>query len=406
NAGIKPLLDYTDNIGIFQEFEQNLLFEQESTEKIKMNHIKTLLAGNFIGVDKLERYRQLESDPLIKAYDINVRKPENISRFLSNFDFKTTQMLRNISMRIFKKILRKSNLEEITIDIDSSVLNVEGNQEGATKGYNPKYRGNKCYNALYAFCDQLKAFITGFNRPGNAYTANGTAELIKEIIANLKNDVKDITFRMDSGYFNEEIIKTIEQADYKYIIKAKKYASLMAMIDNNFKNMNWEKHGENQEAAFYAMKLDNWEEDRKFIIVRELKPEEERRQGVLFESHNYNYFIYVTNMELELSESIYFYQKRGNSENYIKESKYDLNIGTLLLKPFWANEALFQIAMLVYNIFLMFKMAYLSPVEYRQQIKTFRLKYIYVAGQLIKAARQTILKLMPNYPHKELFATV
>ena len=35
-----------------------------------MNHIKTLLAGNFIGVDKLERYRQLGSDPLIKVYDI------------------------------------------------------------------------------------------------------------------------------------------------------------------------------------------------------------------------------------------------------------------------------------------------------------------------------------------------
>jgi len=29
-------------------------------------------------------------------------------------------------------------LASITIDIDSSVINVEGHQEGATKGYNPK----------------------------------------------------------------------------------------------------------------------------------------------------------------------------------------------------------------------------------------------------------------------------
>jgi len=35
-----------------------------------MNHIKTPLAENFISVDKLERYIQLGSDPLIKVYDI------------------------------------------------------------------------------------------------------------------------------------------------------------------------------------------------------------------------------------------------------------------------------------------------------------------------------------------------
>ena len=31
----------------------------------------------------------------------------------------------------------KSKLKFITIDIDSSVVNVEGHQEGAVKGYNP-----------------------------------------------------------------------------------------------------------------------------------------------------------------------------------------------------------------------------------------------------------------------------
>jgi hypothetical protein len=38
------------------------------------------------------------------------------------------------------------------------------------------------------------------------YTSNETVEMIKEIIANLKGDVDDIVFRMDSGYFSEEII--------------------------------------------------------------------------------------------------------------------------------------------------------------------------------------------------------
>ena len=45
---------------------------------------------------------------------------------------------------------------------------------------------------------------------GNTYTANGAAEMIKEIVANIKTDDLEIMFRMDSGYFDEEIIETIE----------------------------------------------------------------------------------------------------------------------------------------------------------------------------------------------------
>ncbi|MEJ2941940.1 4Fe-4S dicluster-binding protein, partial [Escherichia coli] len=37
--------------------------------------------------------------------------------------------------------------------------------------------------------------------------------------------------------------------------------------------------------------------------------------------------------------------------NYIKEAKYDMAVGHLLLKSFWANEAVFQMMMLSYNLF-------------------------------------------------------
>ena len=60
-----------------------------------------------------------------------------VPRFLGNFSYKTTQMLREINFKVFKKVLRKKKLKSITIDIERSVVNVEGHQEGAVKGYNP-----------------------------------------------------------------------------------------------------------------------------------------------------------------------------------------------------------------------------------------------------------------------------
>ena len=125
----------------------------------------------------------------------------------------------------------------------------------------------------------------------------------------------------------------------------------------------------------------------------------------LLEGEEYDYFYFVTNRtDLSFEEVVLFYEKHGNCENYIKEAKYDMAVGHLLLKSFWANEAIFQLMMLAYNLFLLFKMDFANGTEYRQQIKTFRLKYIFLAGKIIRMARSVVLKLSTNYPYQEIYA--
>src|SRR5665648_37538 len=401
NAGLFLLLEDTKSNGIFELIENDLVFDNDLTNKIKMNHIKTMLCGHFIGIDKLERLKLLQNDPLINEFDISVKEPEAVSRFLGNFTFKTTQQFRDINFKVFRKLLSKSNLTSITIDIDSSVINVEGHQEGATKGYDPKKLGNRCYNIQFAFCDELKAFVTGFVRSGNTYTANGAAELIKEIVATLKKDDLEILFRMDSGYFDEEIIETIESLGCKYLIKAKAYSTLASQVADS--SILFVKGAEGRETTELFTKLDKWEKKRRFVVSCVLKPEKERAQLSLLEGAEYDYFFFVTNTKL-LSEAVVIsYEKRGNAENYIKEAKYDMAVGHLLLKSFWANEAVFQMMMLSYNLFLLFKFDYLDVSEYRQQIKTFRLKYVFLTAKIIKTARSVIMKLSEKYPYKGVY---
>jgi hypothetical protein len=134
NAGIFLLLENAKNNGIFELIDTDLLFDNESANKIKMNHVKTLLCGHFIGIDKLERLKLLQEDPLVNEFGISVREPETVSRFLDIFSYKTTQMFRDINFKVFKRLLYKRILTSITIDIDSSVVSVEGHQEGTAKG--------------------------------------------------------------------------------------------------------------------------------------------------------------------------------------------------------------------------------------------------------------------------------
>jgi hypothetical protein len=401
NAGLFLLLENTKNNGIFELIDKDLVFENESTNRIKMNHIKTMLCGNFIGIDKLERLKLLQGDPLVNEFDISVKEPETVSRFLGNFSYKTTQMFREINFKVFKKLLFKSKLTSITIDIDSSVINVEGHQEGTAKGYNPKKLGNSCYNIQFAFCDELKAYITGFVRSGNTYTANGAAEIIKEIVANIKTDELEILFRMDSGYFDEDIITTIELLDCQYLIKGKEYPTLAAkVIDPSILFVTGD---EGRETTELFAKLDTWHKDRRFVVSRVIKPEKERAQLSLMEGEEYEYFFFVTNTELPSEKVVISYEKRGNADNYIKEAKYDMAVGRLLLKSFWANEAVFQMMMLAYNLFLLFKLDSLCTSEYRQQIKTFRLKYVFLAAKIIRTARYIVMKISTKYPYQDVY---
>ncbi len=209
----------------------------------------------------------------------------------------------------------------------------------------------------------MKAFVTGFVRSGNTYTANGAAELIKEIVATLKTNELEIFFRMDSGYFDEEIIKTIESLGCKYLIKAKAYTTLVSQVTAS--SVLFNKGVEDRETTELFIKPNKWDEERRFVVSRVLKPEKERAQLSLLEGSEYDYFFFVTNTKL-LSEAVVIsYEKRGNAENYIKEAKYDMAVGHLLLKSFWANEAVFQMMMLSYNLFLLFKFHYLDVSEYR-----------------------------------------
>jgi len=67
------------------------------------------------------------------------------------------------------------------------------------------------------------------------------------------------------------------------------------------------------------------------------------------EEFEYTYF--VTKIEMSSEKVVIGYEKRGNAEKTIKESKYDMVVSHLLLRSFWVNKATFQLMRLAYNFF-------------------------------------------------------
>jgi hypothetical protein len=111
-------------------------------------------------------------------------------------------------------------------------------------------------------------------RNGNTYTANGAAEMIKEIVANIKTDDLEIMFRMDSGYFDEEIIETIESLGCKYLIKAKEYPTLVSQLTDS--SILFVTGDDGRETTELLTKQNTCDKDRRFVVSRVLNPPQKK----------------------------------------------------------------------------------------------------------------------------------
>ena len=91
----------------------------------------------------------------------------------------------------------------------------------------------------------------------------------------------EILFRMDSGYFDDDIIEAIESTGCKYLIKGKKYPTLASQV--TAPSISFIKGEEGRETTGLLTRLNTWKKDRTFVISRVLKPEKERAQLSLLE---------------------------------------------------------------------------------------------------------------------------
>lgn len=109
---------------------------------------------------------------------------------------------------------------------------------------------------------------------------------------------------------------------------------------------------------------------------------------------------YVTNAPEEI---IRLYCKRGNMENFIKESKNGFDFTAVSSASKTVNANRLQVHALAYNIFNWFKRLALPAKMRKQQIDTIRLKLLKVAAKAVHSARYIIFKLCSSCPYKDEF---
>jgi hypothetical protein len=333
----------------------------------------------------------------------NTPGQDTYKRFFCKFNQATNH---KVSDYFYSWIFDNFKFDNFTLDIDSSVMTRYGEQEGAKKGYNPAKRGQCSHHPLIAFIDDVKLVANMWLRSGDTSSANNFLSFLEDTLSKLKNKTVSL-IRLDSGFFQSNILDFLEQKTMSYIIAVKFTHPIQRVIKES---TSWIVLDTGIEICEQVYQSDSWQVPRRLVIVRQKikdRPNAPGKQLRIFLEEevfkNYRYSAYVTNMSLAPAEIWRLYRGRANAENRIKELKYDFGFDSFNLKDFYATEAALTFVMIAYNLMALFR-TFVLQEKTQKTLSTLRYRTFAVGAYFEKINDKLVLKIALSKKRRHWFS--
>jgi len=318
-------------------------------------------------------------------------------------------VMRTMRQRVWEAANVK--LEVVTIDTDTTVHTLYGQQMGGRKGYNPKNKGKKSYQPMLTFIAETREYVWGELRNGDRPTGKQISDHLRNVGAALPPGVKQIYGRADSGFYCREAVEGYEHLHAHFVICARKTARLVEQL----RQAEWKpspKTDSDAECEFHYQP-EGWSKPYRFVALRKEKPREEVEaedveQYQLFETSQYKYRVFVTDFVEPIDFVVWFYGQRGGSENLIKEANNDAGLAAHPSGRFDVNSNHFQLAMLAYNLNCWLMLFNREPQADATALRhttlaTSRLRFLFVAAKIWRHAGRTGVSYGDHYDEKGVF---
>ncbi|RLC36799.1 hypothetical protein DRH29_03740 [candidate division Kazan bacterium] len=223
---------------IEQMLDKKIKVEGRGTRKYSLSALLVrCLYGMFLGYSRPYHMKILRADKVFQKIVGLCGFPVQltISRFLSSVKVSVAKQISALNFDFIMKLRKQykpawradRSYREITLDLDSHVIPVYGNQQRAAMGYNPNppdcprragKKGRKSYHPLLCFVGETRDYIGGVLRSGKRHSSYKCIEFVKGLVKKLPSHIKKIRLRADSGFFNTELIKYLVKEGIKFAI--------------------------------------------------------------------------------------------------------------------------------------------------------------------------------------------
>jgi len=415
-GGLLPIATMLEKIEFEKLVADTVSVERTTKAMSSYQFILAIVLGIYVGFARLNQLRYIARDPLLAGILKVAKLPPQCTfwRFLNSLHSGVSRQIQSIQQRMREAVWAAGNirLKSVTIDTDTTVHTLYGNQMGARKSYNPKNKGKKSYQPILSFLAETREFIAGELRNGDRPTGKQINRHLQEVFQSLPRCVTSISARADSGFYCWEAVEAYEKFKCQFIVVARKTSRLVEeLVAAKWKPS---PHTDADEQCEFRYQPNGWGKAYRFIALRyenDANDEEESEDVVqyqLFATRKYKYRVFVTNMEEPIDKLVWFYNQRAGAENLIKESNNDAGLAAHPSRLFVTNQIHFQFAMLAYNLNAWLMLFNRESTETTEQLKhttlgTARLRFLFIAAKIWRHSGRTGVSFSDHYEEKGLF---
>jgi len=354
----------------------------------------SFVTGILAGARKLTHVAHLRTDVMLGRLlaITGIPSQSSFSRFFQRFDSPGQ------NLATFRPLWRWA-LERLcsrpggyALDLDSTrLLHEDGHQEGVAVGYT-RLGTKPCLHPLIAVLEEAKLVAGFWLRPGNSSCANNVVAFTLDLLSYLPAYIRLRVVRADSGFCVPEWLDLLESQRLRYIVVARLLQPLQRLLR---KELIWEpSEVPGTEIAEVWHQEVNWAQPRRVVLLRHQISDQKRAGGKkLIDCPGYLFQALVTNLPPSVPPITVWreYNGRAGCEEVIKQLDADFALPHLCLEKFWSTEAALSLAIVGYNLCVLFqrKLGWLERVT----ASTLRFRLFTTGGIISNTAGRTTIRL-------------
>jgi hypothetical protein len=354
----------------------------------------SFISGILAGAQKLAQVALLRADPLVAPLLNVARVPSQstFSRFFQRFDSAGTNLL------VFGAAWRwcaqrlPSRREGYSLDLDSTqLLHEDGHQEGVAVGHT-RWGNKPCLHPLLAVLEEAKLVVGFWLRPGHTRSDNNVVAFTLELLGRLPKWLRLRRVRGDAGFCVAPWLELLENKGLSYIVVARLLRPLQRLITAQTQWVATPVAGL-EVADLWHQEL-GWKNPRRLVVIRRRLQEGGRVGGKsLVDCPGYVFQALVTNLPASVDALSVWrdYNQRAGAESVIKELDAHFALPHLCLEKFWSTEAALCLAVLAYNLAILFQ-RHLGWLE-RVSAGTLKFRLFHTGGILSRSGGVLTLRL-------------
>lgn len=355
--------------------------------------IVSFMVAIYMGANRVAHIDLVRWDAPVKAMFALTRVPSasSLLRFFRKFNLRHVSVLMpEWNRRMMERARERFCPGGETLDLDSSVFERYGEQEGAKKGYNPRKPGRPSHHPIFAVAAGSKWVLHLWLRGGDTVSASRAVDFIRETMNNKPSWLSISAVRADSGFFGGKVFDCLEGLLIPYTIVARANSVVREAVTGI---TDWVQIAAGIEIGETTYRAQDWEKARRVVAVRQRLEDRPKAQGRLFpECSAYRYQMFVTTRTDSAPDVWRHYNKRADIENRIKEWKDDFFMRGFAMKKFHATEATLWMVAMAFNITEWFRSTVMDKAA-SSRLMTIRIKHFICGGWLGFEAGHLVLRL-------------